>query len=180
MAAIYSWTDFVNNTYQFSICTGFYLEVKDNLGDNSEIQRQWTYFLIYKAFSCIPFTVFSSFIVVSLTYRTVVDAIDYILRKILYKRWHIKENNNNAHKKDSFCCNIFDVDDEHEIIFSKHDVEYVLDLMANTEDLNMKKNFKTMGMNNYSIAKIDLKNLDTKFKILDKILSGKTFFIYNF
>ena len=171
VAGVYAWCDFFNNTFQFSICSGFYEEINYSEVENAEIQRKWTYFLIYKSFSSIPFTFFSSFIVVSLTYRSCVYAIDYLYRKFIFKLWYrniqINEDNENSSKKDSFCCDLFDVNDEHEIIFSIHDVKYVLDLFETNKTGVVKKSFKKTSEYNYTVAKVERKNFG------QKIMKGK-------
>jgi hypothetical protein len=103
----------------------------------------------------------------------VVDTIDYIYRKMLNKHGNYRSLMGTSKEKDSFCCDIFNVDDEHEIIFSKHDIEYVLELLAYKDDLIVKKNLKKTNTYQFSIGKIEYKNLGTKFKILDKILTSK-------
>jgi hypothetical protein len=173
VACIYAWSDFINNIYQFSICNGFYRDIYKE--DVDEVKRHWKYFFIYKSLSCIPFTVFSSFIVVSLTYRSIVEAFDYIFRRFLNKRPNKTAMRKHLKNKDTFCCNLFDVDDEHEIIFCSYDFEYVLELFEknNTNESVMKKNFKrTKSKHAYCIECVELKTLDKKFKIMDKILTG--------
>jgi hypothetical protein len=173
VACIYAWSDFINNIYQFSICNGFYRDIYKE--DVDEVKRHWKYFFIYKSLSCVPFTVFSSFIVVSLTYRSIVEAFDYIFRKFHNKRQNGPAMRKHFKNKDSFCCKLFDVDDEHEVIFYSYDIEYVLELLENnnTNDSVMKKNFKrTKSKHDYCIEYVELKTLDKKFKIMDKILSG--------
>ena len=83
-------------------------------------------------------------------------------------RKHLKNN-------DSFCCQLFDVDDEHEIIFYSYDIEYVIELFdnKNANESVMKKNFKrTKSKHAYCIECVELKTLDKKFKIMDKFLTG--------
>jgi hypothetical protein len=141
------------------------------LTNNDEIRRQWTYFFIYKSFSCIPFTFFSSFIVVSLTYRTFVDAIDYIYRRILFKKQWDQLNLEKNDEKDSFCCNLFDLNDDNEIIFCKHDVQYVIDLFESKNDLTNTKKSKKASEYNFTVGKVETNNVGRK------ILNGKRLII---
>ena len=108
-ACIYAWIDFANNTYQQSFCNGFYDEIIDET-DKENIREKYIFFIIYKTFSSIPFAIFSSFIVISLTYRSVINLIDYALRSknklIPYFSRYFEKG------KDSFCCNLFNNQNE--------------------------------------------------------------------
>ena len=172
-ACIYAWLDFVNNIYQFSVCSGFYAEIKDEIksqtADKSEYKDRYVYFVIYKSFSSVPFAVFSSFIVISLTYRSIINLMDYMLRNIGNATLQAKLT---KQSKDSFCCNFLNVNDEHEMIYSKCDIDYVIDLLSGQSELVAKKSFKKLKKYTFSVAKVERKDFRAKVEnILRKVLS---------
>jgi len=169
--------DFAKNTYQFSYCRGFYQDIRDEM-DKTEINNRYIYFIIYKTFSSIPFSIFSSFIVISLTYRSIVDIVDYILK---YKNRSIPYVAKLFSKsKDSFCCDLFSVDDEHEIIYSKCDIDYVLNLLNSHSDAVAEKNFKKIKKHNYLNESIEKKNFGSKIiSIAKRVVSWDPNFKYS-
>ena len=166
-ACIYSWIDYVNNVYINSVCYGFYEQSADVFSDKNAVNKKFIYFTIYKVFFSIPFSIFSSFIVINLTYRSIINLIDYILRNrsILIKPID--------HNEDSFCCNLFAVNDEHELIYSKYDILYVIELLdqrGGGSQETAKKSFKTFENYEYSKLKIENKNILAKVKNIFKKL----------
>jgi hypothetical protein len=167
-ACFYCWIDFINNTYQNSLCSGFYEEIRDET-DKDVINRKYVYFIIYKTFNSIPFSVFSSFIVISLSYRSIIDLVDYVLR---YKHRSIPYISRLfAKSKDSFCCDLFNIDDEHEIIYSQCDIDYVLNLLNSKGEKNSQKTLVQAKEFNYVTLLIEKKNFMNKIlSIIKKVI----------
>lgn len=134
------WIDFVENIFQYGKCQSITNELQS---DKKQLKRELPYFMVYKVFSSIPLTVFSSFIVISLTYRTMINLIDFIYRNksTITKEAILKANH------DSAFCPICSVDDEHELIYSKFDLDYVLNIFE------LNTNNKKSNDSNYIGAK---------------------------
>ncbi len=156
-ACLYAWLDFINNTYQFSVCSGFYKEIGN---DTNELNLRFTFFIIYKVLSSIPFAFFSSFIVISLTYRSFIELVDLILFK----------------SEEKTSKQLFLVNDQHEIIYSKCDIDYVINLFENKRSgIKEKKIFKRIEHqqdHSYTLVKIERKNVLARLLNLTKIILG--------
>jgi len=101
-----------------------------------------------------------SFIVISLTNRTFISLVDYIFRnKSSLNRQKSKESS-----RDSCFCAICNVNDDHEIIYSKFDLDYVLNLF------NRNNQFSE---NNKYLNKIDANNLNEKLNYCKIISNNK-------
>lgn len=119
LTALYMWIDFIENIYQYGKCESISSETSSG---KEETRRRLWYFIAYKVLSSIPLSIFSSFIVINLTYKGMILLFDQLFRKSYFK------SRKNDTAKDTFCCSIFNVDDDHELLYCKHDVEYVYDL----------------------------------------------------
>lgn len=76
-----------------------------------------------------------------------------------------------AKSKDSFCCDFFNVDDEHEIIYSQCDIDYVLDLLNSKGEKNLQKTLVQVNKFKYLAVFVERKNLPAKIiSILKKVL----------
>ena len=152
-ACLYAWLDYANNTYQFCMCRSFYLIVKSET-DSDVIARKYLYFIIYQICISIPFSIFSSFIVINLTFRSAIDFVNYIRR---FKKKSLQKC------EDSFCCDILNVNDKHEIIYSECDIDYVLDLF-NGKNMNApsKNYFNQVKHHEYLIACVEERTFKTK------------------
>lgn len=127
-AAVYMAIDYGENMYQFGKCDSIFLQVDDlnNLteDDKDEIKRKLPYFIIYKVASSIPLFIFSSFILVDLIYKSMINIFDFVIRYASY--WTKSQLIERA--KDSFFCLVMNVDDEDEMFYSNHDLNYVFEL----------------------------------------------------
>lgn len=120
--SIYMWIDFVENIYQYGKCDSISNEGFD---DKRELGRRLPYYIAYKVLSAIPLSIFSSFIVITLTYKSMIALVDFIYRRASpYTRYILERKN-----IDSFCCLIADVNDDHEILYSNSDLHYVIRLL---------------------------------------------------
>ena len=70
------------------------------------------------------------------------------------------------HNEDSFCCSLLAVNDEHELIYSKYDILYVIELLNRKLGAHetAKKSFKTFEKYEYSKLKIENKSVLAKVK----------------
>ena len=151
-SCIYAWIDLFENLYIASVCDSFYAQTGD-VSSKEEVYNKYVYYIVYKIFASIPFSIFQSFIVINLTYRSAISLIDYSIR-------NRKTNQNNA---DSFFCNLLCVNDEHELIYSKYDIDYVIQLLHGKE--NNKRSLKLIKKYDY----FKHQTLDSSF--LSKILN---------
>ena len=149
-ACLYAWLDYANNTYQFCMCRSFYLIAKSET-DFDVIKRKYLYFLIYQISISIPFSIFSSFIVINLTFRSAIDFVNYLLR---YRKKSLQKC------EDSFCCDFLNVNDKHEIIYSQCDIDYVLDLFNRKN--SSKNHFNQVKHHEYLIECVEERNFKTK------------------
>ena len=161
-ACMYAWLDFFNNTYQFSVCNGFYKEIGPSKEALSELNRRYTFFTIYKVLSSIPFALFSSFIVVSLTHRSVIELLEFLLCK------RQQEQKNNS---------LFKVKDENEIIYSRCDIDYVIDLLdkrySNFEHKSKTMSLRTIESCEYTVVRVEKQNLMSRILGMSKYVLGK-------
>ena len=161
------WIDFGENVYQVGRCNSIAF---DPSGDTDEMKRKLWYFMVYMITSSIPLTIFMSFIVISLTYRTFINLADYIFRN----RSSITKENIIESSRDSCFCSICNVNDEHEIIYSKVDLDYVINLFnTNIQFSEKNQNLTDFDLNNVNeklnYCKI-IRNKETRIrKILNKI-----------
>jgi hypothetical protein len=116
------WLDFIINIYQFGKCESISSEANVN---KKEIIRRMPYYISYKVLSATPLSVFSSFIVVTLTYKTIVNLIDLAFRLRSNETRRLLE----AKSEDTFCCIWANVDDDNEIFYTKQDIAYVYKLL---------------------------------------------------
>ena len=72
------WIDFGVSVYQNGKCESI-TKYSPNI-KNKDIKKEIWNFMAYKILCSIPLTIFMSFIVISLTYRTFIGLIDYIFR----------------------------------------------------------------------------------------------------
>jgi len=153
--------DFIQNVYQYGKCDSIYTELdlsSDSADQIEELNRKLPYFIAYKVLSAIPLFIFSSFIVIDLIYKAMINLFDFIIRNGYY--WTRSQMLEKA--RDSFFCLLLNVDDDHEIIYTKHDLDYVFDLF-NKEKLIKKSIYDDNQRVNTN--KIDiLPNLELAFK----------------
>ena len=130
-SAIYLWIDFLENIYQYGKCEAI----------STDIEYQYLAefngkgYIVYKIFTALPLCFLSSFLCCSLSFKAAVNLIDIRLtRNNSEKQTKLREKN-----KDSFCCQLFDIDDEDEIIYSEHDFNYVYKLLNNKPRLVIDK-----------------------------------------
>jgi hypothetical protein len=135
-AAIYMAIDYAVNMYQFGKCDSISLQVIDfsNLteDDKDEIKRKLPYFISYKVASSIPLFIFSAFILVDLIYKSMINIFDFLIRFASY--WTKSKLIERA--KDSFFCLALNVDDEDELFYSNHDLNYVFELFNQNNKIN--------------------------------------------
>jgi hypothetical protein len=116
------WVDFIENIYQYGKCES--IGVESDGVDGPELTRRLWYFITYKVLSALPLTVFSSFILATLTYRTILNLIDFcFISRSATKKYKLLEES-----KDTFCCSLCNLHDENEILYCRHDLQHVLDL----------------------------------------------------
>ena len=142
-SCIYAWIDLFENLYIVSVCDSFYAQTSD-VSSKEEIHNKYVYYIIYKVFASIPFSIFQSFIVINLTYRSAISLIDYLIRNLKTTPPSIKLK---KHNEDSFFCNLLCVNDENELIYSKYDIDYVIQLLHGKE--NNKKPLKLIKKYDY-------------------------------
>jgi len=142
------------------MCSGFYESLKSE-SDKKAIEQKYTYLLVFQTFRSIPFSIFSSFIVINLTFRSFIDLVDYVLRYLnrsstaYYDKLFTKS-------KDSFCCDLFNVRDEHEIIYSQCDIDYVLNLLNGSESLSKRRFYKIKKHRYLTACEEGKRNFQTK------------------
>ena len=139
LTSIYMWIDFIENIYQYGKCESILIE-SGNAESKTNLNDQLIYFMIYKILSTIPLAIFSSVIVVMLSYRSVINLIDFLLN---YRSPLMKEEMK-CKNMDSFCYLLFGINDENELIYSRYDIDYVIDLLktnkSNTTSQPLKPN----------------------------------------
>ena len=109
---IYLWIDFVENIYIYGKCDSISNEASSSL---DETYRRLGFYIAYKVLSAIPLSIFSSFIIITLTYKAVINLIDFITRFRSPKTRAILAEKS----RDTAFCMIANVDDDNEIIYSK-------------------------------------------------------------
>ena len=127
------WIDYAENIYRYGKCDSITKEYTQNT--NTDLERILPFFIGFKVLDAIPLTIFASFIIVSLTYRSMISLFELIFTyKFKEKREDLIEKS-----RDSFCCLFCNADDENELIYSKCDLDYVMDLLNNNVDLEQEK-----------------------------------------
>jgi hypothetical protein len=163
-SCIYMWIDFVSNIYYYGKCES--ISNEDVEEDKAELRRRMPYFIAYKVMSAVPLSLFSTFILITLTYKSFVILIDLFFKNkhLNTKHQYLIENNRDNLFRGKKCalCNI---NDENEILYSNSDLNYVLRLFnkdsSNTafsssktytssfleySDVGMKKTTGCLGM----------------------------------
>jgi len=141
------WIDFGVSVYQNGKCDSI-TKYAYNLNDEQFKKEIWN-FMIYKILSCLPLTIFMSFVVISLTNRTFTKI--FRNKSSLFKR---------QKSRDSCFCAICNVNDDHEIIYSKFDLDYVLNLFNRNNEFSE---------NNKNLIQIDLNYVNEKLKYCEII-----------
>lgn len=109
---IYLWIDFVENIYLYGKCDSIVNEADSSL---DETNRRLPFYIAYKVLSAVPLSIFSSFIIITLTYKAIVNLIDFVTRFRSPKtRSTMIEKS-----QDTAFCMIANVDDDNEIIYNK-------------------------------------------------------------
>lgn len=148
------WIDFVENIFQYGKCQSISTDVGT---EKSELKRGLPFYIVYKIFTTIPLSVFMSFITISLTYRSILNLIDYILRKksFLTREKILKQS------EDSLFCPLCSPYDEHEVFYTRYDLDYVLDLFErNSIPKQMTSNKSDLG----HLTEEGRKSMNKKFK----------------
>ncbi len=127
-SAIYMLIDFTENVFQVGKCDSIYATQTDlsHIGKEEfeELARILPYFIAYKVASAVPLFIFSSFILIDLVYKSMINLFDFILKySTSWTKLLLVEK-----AKDTFCWLALDVDDDTEIFYSNHDLNYVFDL----------------------------------------------------
>jgi hypothetical protein len=161
---IYMWVDFIENIYQYGKCESISSETTNG---KDETTRRLPYYIAYKVLSAIPLSIFSAFIVITLTYKSVINLIDYIFRsRSNLTRMFIKKKSH-----DSFCCLLANVDDDAEIIYSINDLEYVNRLLAKHKEMTYEeegKEDKEKNKEKMSISSQQAKNYTNRYAFVEK------------
>ncbi len=138
------------------------------------IQLFW-YFFTSQLLKAIPICIFSSFIVINLSYKSIIILTDYILRS----NSHILSALRPQNPSDSLFCGLCDIADDENITYSQSDLIYVLEL------LNKPKKKRIQNQLDNVTEKLEYLNIKydyTSFSIEDKCsLAGSIFkkHIYN-
>ena len=145
--------DFVTNFYDYGICDSFVKEARD-YSDTTEIRRRLPYFIVYKIMGALPLCFLSVFIIISLLYRAFHNLLYFIrsMKSLELKRKLIENS------KDSCFCKFFNVDDDNEVIFSKCDLMYVIEILKPTESEELTSEIGKIKHN-----KKELKNMENSF-----------------
>jgi hypothetical protein len=149
------WIDFSKNIIQFGNCETIISNELKKIDDKELIRRLWLY-IAYKIMYYFPIMICSSFILSVLTYRLVIDSIDFIFRN---------NSRSSRLKADCLMCHL---NDESEVIYSNYDLNYVIELFE-------QKNIKTLMINENDYKQLKfLKIINIKKKKIFKLLN----FIY--
>lgn len=152
------WIDYAENLFQYGKCSELFSSFLDK---TDQMDKERNILIAYEVLLLLPVAVFMSFVVVSLTYRTMINLIDFLFRNNSPStREELLESS-----QDSFCCPICNINDEHEVIYSKFDLNYVLNIFDSNKTYSYNKE-------NENIEAVDLKNLNSELKYC-KIVSNK-------
>lgn len=116
---IYLWIDFIENIYIYGKCDSIVNEADSSL---EETNRRLGFYIAYKVLSAVPLSIFSSFIIITLTYKAIINLIDFITRYRSQKTRSIMSEKS----QDTFFCMIANVDDDNEIIYSKFVILFLI------------------------------------------------------
>jgi hypothetical protein len=122
------WIDFLINVFQYGKCEGIRAESEG--ADGAELGRRLWFFIAYKVLSAASLFIFSSFIVATLTYRTVLCMMDFCFMR----RSAAAKNRLREQSSDTIFCSLCNINDDNEILYCKHDMQHVLDLFDKTDD----------------------------------------------
>jgi len=130
-------------------------------GNIEEAKRELPYIMVYNVLVSIPLCILHSFIVITLTYRTVINLIDFLFRNssVLTRKELTKSSS------DSYCLLACNINDENEIIYSEYDLNHVLNIF----DSNKKQ---TRNNTSFEVSEIDLMDFNRSLKYC-KIVSMK-------
>jgi hypothetical protein len=117
----------------------------------------------------VPFANFSSVIVITLTYRSMVSFLDVYFK---YNKKHFKNNNTKLNAKISIRKLLLNINDDHELIYSNCDINYVLDLLEGRAEIRKKKCFRKFQKYNYFSLQIEE---DKSYKTMFLNFLKKTF-----
>lgn len=177
------WIDFTSNVFYYGKCDS-YSGSRGIQNDRPEAQRRVIIYIVYKSLFALPFSIFSSFILINLTYRSFINLVDFIYsyRNSDRKQTMIEK------AKDSFFCLIANVDDDDELIYCRNDLDYVMRLLRkkksedeefsytsdeDSETLSYdgsEKSLKTKNRDSYMYSKILKKKKVSKFKRISRII----------
>ena len=130
LSSIYMWIDFPLNVIDYVVCDSIIEEFKSLILDgNDELNRRLFYFIAYKISGAVPLVLISSFIAIILSLRAFESLITLIKRNKTYHD-RIKVSQESRDTCFCLCCN---VSDNHEVIFSKCDLMYTIDLLKSPE-----------------------------------------------
>lgn len=141
------WIDLAEDIYEYGRCDSISSEGLEN---KKRLEVILPYYLAYKALSYIPFAVFSSFITISLTYKSIINLIDlYHATRSPVTRSALRQKN-----ADSCFCLLANVNDDNEIIYSISDLEYVMELLdknrsSRNEDENQARDSCHLTLSQY-------------------------------
>lgn len=102
----------MENIYQYGKCDSISSESSNSVEETS---RRLGYYIAYKVLSAIPLSIFSSFIIITLTYKAAINFVDFFLRYRSPKTKTILK----LKAYDTIFCLIANVDDDPEIFYSK-------------------------------------------------------------
>ena len=182
------WIDFAENIYQYGKCqtiSSFSNRKNDKIDtvkrliekinvdfsfffdelEEAKTQRELYLNMAYQVLTYIPVSIFMSFIVVSLTYRTMINLTDFLFRNSS----SLTRNELLKTSEDSICCSICNTNDEHENIYSKYDIDYVLNMFDSPYNYNYNSK-------NEDIESVDLKHLNSNLKYC-KLVNNKASFV---
>ena len=156
---MYIMLDFIYNIYDYGICDD--LRAENTYLSLKELQRRLPYFIAYKVISSVPLCFLSAYIAISFIYRTFDCYCQLKSKKLTAESRKFLEFEN----RDNCFCTFCNVKDDNEVIFSKCDLMYVIDLLKPTqiEGSSANKDIRTLD-------KKDLKNMNdaSYFKVKPK------------
>ena len=123
--------DFDINVYHYSKCDSI---VKDLILHQFYTDWRLTYFIAYKIMGALPLVFLTVFIIISLLYRALDSLMHYIrsMKSLELKQKLIEDS------RDSCFCTFLNVEDDNELIFSKCDLMYVIEILKpiESEEIN--------------------------------------------
>ena len=147
------WIDSIVNFYDYAKCDSI---IKEDNVKIDDIQELVWYFITYKVVGAIPICILSIFIAISLTYRSIDSLIGLIKSK---KSFELNQKLNEASQ--DTCLNTFgNVNDDHEVIFSKCDLIYVMDLLNAPHTIENPNFISYLDTEKKTHNKKDLKSME--------------------